>query len=428
MNIRPYSAFIVSVILSLLLSKAVTGTDISEIGTSARAISLGRAYSAAESTVDSVFFNPAGLSGIDSFNFTSMYSSLSDDFSYTSLGISLPVKYGVLGFAIANEASGALYRTALDSDGKVITDGSDTFNFTDRVYSLSFAGQMNKELAFGARIKIYEKKAYMIEDGHGSGLSADIGLLYKPHDRISLGLYHENLSGSGISWPTGTRDVLPSRTGAGLKYLARQDLVLMIDAGISSGRPLLFKTGGEWRLHDLVFLRAGLEQTDIGGNKYLNYSLGAGSDLDTFRVDYAYRSDSAFSSNSSHFVSISFDMHKTGVVTEEPAQAVSVEAGVKQPEQLPNEPAMPATRKKEKTVEPPAVPKKDLTDKILKQEELSVRAQINSLNDLIKSARTANDEEKTKELLNKKKEILKRWEETKRSIQNPLEMHIKRSN
>ena len=218
MNIRPYFAFIVSAILSLMLSKAVTGTDISEIGTSARAVSVGRAYSAAESTVDSVFFNPAGLSGIDSFNFTSMYSSLSDDFSYTSLGIALPVKHGVLGFAIANEASGALYRTALDSDGKVITDGSDPFNFTDRVYSLSFAGKVNKGLAFGARIKIYEKKAYMIEDGHGSGLSADIGLLYKPHDRISLGLYHENLAGSGISWPTGTRDVLPSRTAAGLKY------------------------------------------------------------------------------------------------------------------------------------------------------------------------------------------------------------------
>lgn len=381
--------FICIIMLAAFCSEKAMSADITDIGPSAKPIAMGRAYSAVEDSVDCILFNPAGLAGIDSLRLSSMYSNVSNDFSYTNLAVALPVKYGVIGFAMLNEQSGMLYRTALDSDGRVIADGS-PFNFTNQVYALSFSKQFDKRFAAGARLKLYEKEGSMVENGHGTGTSLDIGLLYKLDPRTNIGLYHENLLSSGISWRTGTRDPLPPRTRAGIMFRAAQEWTFVMDAIMSGNDPLSFRAGAEWQAYGLLFLRAGLEQANIGSEKYFNYSLGAGSNFKTFYINYAYTADTMLKANSSHFVSIGLEIPSFCKATAEAAPGITQEANKPEPQQV------HAGNK-------------------LKKEELAVRAQINAIDKKISKARAKRDTKKIRALQKEKADILKRWEETKKA-------------
>lgn len=418
---RACLAAIISLVMPAFLCGTAAAAEITEIGPSARPIAMGRAYSAARNTADSMLYNPAGLAGIGSFQFSSMYSNLSSDFSYTSIAAAMPVRYGTLGFAVLNQHSGALYRTVLDADGRVSMDGSSPFFFTNQVYLASFSGDLDNKLSAGARVKIYEKEAGSVPRGYGTGTSFDVGMLYRLGKDTDAGVYLENILSSGISWPTGSRDPLPQRTRAGVMHRPGNGWTIALDAVAQLDRPLLLKAGGEWRAHETISLRAGLEQADIGSERYLNYSLGAGTDLQTFQINYAYTADSALKDNSSHFVSISINVPAIQASTpeaEHPVHEERTETPAIEP-QTPEAPALPP-----QIFKPGA---KDLTGAVLKEKELIVRARINELDGLIRAARAVNDTSRAEDFQREKRRVLDEWKETKSSLVNPLESEIRRS-
>ena len=53
-------------------------------GNSARPISMGRAYTAAQNDIGTLFYNPAGISEAVSFEMSSLSTKLGGDFSYSS--------------------------------------------------------------------------------------------------------------------------------------------------------------------------------------------------------------------------------------------------------------------------------------------------------------------------------------------------------
>ena len=295
-----------AVIIAVYCANTAIAADIMEIGPSARPIGMGRAYTAVDDTVDAILFNPAGIAGIDTLRFSTMYSNLVNDYNYTSFAIAVPVKYGTIGFSMLNESSGALYRTSLDTDGKVIIDPSASqFSYNSQVFVIGYAAEYNKNLSLGSRAKLYGKGTSQVTGGYGTGTALDLGLVYHLNPRINLGLSYENIFSSGISWPTGTRDPIPSKISAGLLFKPRKDLVLHLDAVSPQNRSLLLRSGAEWLFSDLLFLRAGLEQKEISGSdRYFNYSFGIGTNLKNMYINYAYYADTALKENSSHFISL----------------------------------------------------------------------------------------------------------------------------
>lgn len=403
---------IITLFATIGLSRQVSAfsADITETGPSAVPIAMGRAFGASRGTVASILYNPAGLAGISAPQLASMYSNLSGDFSYSSLAFALPVRFGTLGFAYLNQSSGAIYRTTLDSDGRIVRDATSPFFFTDQVFLLSLAGNISENISSGARLKIYEKEANSIAGGYGTGTALDIGLLYMIGSDADAGIYIENVLESGISWPGGTRDPLQKKVKAAFMYRPKDEWTLAFDALSAMDRPLLFKAGCQWKAHEMLLLRAGLEQNDIGGERYLKYSLGAGTGTDIFHIDYAYSADPLLAENTSHFVSIS----------------------ITAPEQTKTAPVQQQTERQKAADEPPPPPTpmppaaKDLTEKVLVEKELAVRARINELDALIRAAVSVGDEEKASQFRQQKRETLRAWEETKSSLSNPLEGEIRR--
>jgi hypothetical protein len=418
---RDCLSLIICLAVPVLLAGPAISAEITEIGPSARPIAMGRAYSAARNTADSMLYNPAGLAGIDSFQFSSMYSNLSIDFTYTSLAAAVPVRYGTLGFAVLNQHSGALYRTVLDADGRVSMDGYSPFFFTNQVYLASFSGDLDNRLSAGGRVKIYEKEAGSVPWGYGTGTAFDVGMLYRLSKDTDAGIYLENILSSGISWPTGTREPLPQRTKAGVMHRPGNGWTIALDAVAERGRPLLLKAGGEWRAHELISLRAGLEQADTGSERYLNYSLGAGSNFDSFQINYAYTADAALKENSSHFVSISLSAPPLPADAQEAEQPAYEEKTETSSEKL-EAPKPPQILPRK---EGPGV--KDLTQQVLKEKELVVRARIHELDSLIRAARAVNDTSREEDFQREKRRVLDEWKETKSSLANPLESEIRRT-
>jgi len=312
-----------AIIMTVYCANIAVAADIMEIGPSARPIGMGRAYTAVDNTVDAILFNPAGIAGIDTLRFSTMYSNLVNDYNYTSFAIAVPIKYGTIGFSMLNESSGTLYRTSLDTDGKVIIDPSASqFSYTSQVFVIDYATEYSKNLSLGSRAKLYGKGTSQVTGGYGTGTALDLGLVYHLNPRINLGLSYENIMSSGISWPTGTRDPLPSKISAGLLFKPRQDLVLHLDAVSPQNRSLLLRSGAEWLFSDLLFLRAGIEQKEVSsGDRYFNYSFGVGSNLKNMYINYAYYADTALKENSSHFISLGFDIPGIQQPTQESRQA-----------------------------------------------------------------------------------------------------------
>lgn len=311
-----------AVIMTVYCVNIAIAADIMEIGPSARPIGMGRAYTAVDNTVDAILFNPAGIAGIDTLRFSTMYSNLVNDYNYTSFAIAVPIKYGALGFSMLNESSGTLYRTSLDADGKVIIDPSaGQFSYGSQVFIIDYAAEYTKNLSLGTRAKLYGKGTSQVAGGYGTGTALDVGLIYHLNPRINLGLSYENIFSSGISWPTGTRDPLPSKISAGLLFKPRKDLVLHLDTVSPQNRSLLLRSGAEWLFSDLLFLRAGIEQKEVSsGDRYFNYSFGVGSNLKNMYINYAYYADTALKENSSHFLSLGFDIPGMQQPTQESRQ------------------------------------------------------------------------------------------------------------
>jgi len=316
-----------AIIVAVYCANIAIGADIMEIGPSARPIAMGRAYTAVDDTVDAILFNPAGIAGIDTLRFSTMYSNLVNDYNYTSFAIAVPVKYGAVGFSMLNESSGALYRTSLDTDGKVIIDPSASqFSYSSQVFIVDYAAAYNKNLSLGSRAKLYGKGTSQVTGGYGTGTALDLGLVYHLNPRMNLGLSYENILSSGISWPTGTRDPLPSKISAGLLFKPRKDLVLQFDAVSPQNRAVFLRSGAEWLFSDLLFLRAGVEQKEISsGDRYFNYSFGVGSNFKNMYINYAYYADTALKENSSHFISLGFDIPGIQQPTQESRQTPPAE-------------------------------------------------------------------------------------------------------
>ncbi len=378
--------------------------DITEIGPSARAISLGRTFSAIENSVDCAILNPAGLNSIDSIRFGSMFSNLSNDYTYKSFLFAVPIKYGVFGFALLDEQSGEIYKTTLDDNERVIRDNSDPFTFHNQVFGFSIANNINQKTSVGARLKLINKNASLTTNAFGSGTSIDLGLIYNKDSKTNFGLYIENLLNTGVKWQTGTTDPLATKIRTGFSYKISQNLLVAMDGIFTSNLPFNLKAGAEWMPTNTIFLRCGIEQEFIGSENYYNYSLGIANKFENIYINYAYKMNSALLESSSHFVSIGIDLQpakKTILTTE----AI---------------PSGPSSEAKVEIKQSPTSEAKDLTKEIFEKEKRKVQEKVKLLDSKIEEAKKRKRNELLKNLQLEKLKTLKDWENFKLYFKNPL--------
>ena len=269
---------------------------------------MGRASVAVADEGDTLFTNPAGFGEVDQFKLTSMSANLLEDVNYTVLGGVYPLgRQSAIGLGYAGAyVSGIELR---DATGLFTSRA----NFGEAVALLAYGKKLAENTSLGVALKYYTADATEVTSGNGSGWNADIGLLQKGNEWLSLGLVGQNLLvGSKINYRNGGSDQLEQRIkagadlylcggGFGAAFFSPVELSAACDIAVRPSDPnaLTLQAGLELSPNPWLTVRAGLDE----GNPTAGLSLR----LSGIGFHYAYRPLGDYAGGSAHFFSLSYD-------------------------------------------------------------------------------------------------------------------------
>jgi len=336
---------LISIVVSSNSSAAFikTATDPSMIGVGARPIGMGKAFVGLADDVSSIFYNPAGLAGLRSWQVMSMTTKLLNVIDYVTLAGTYNTEIGTFGLGYVGASLGGSFVTDYTwvEDRGIISPvpSEEAIEYSSTVMLLSYGSEAKRFLNFdfldkvsvGTTLKVFSQglSGGSISDGMLTGYDMDIGLLYKPITWLSVGLNQIDalpvsmggkLSGGGVDHS------IPSITKFGFAfkvlgeegnsiYTSPQPLVYVLDFDYmptKTSYPITWRTGVEWWLSNYLALRCGLDQDVIGKDEAegfmteINLAAGVGIQFSGFKFDYAYHRYGIVSENETSFLSLSY--------------------------------------------------------------------------------------------------------------------------
>lgn len=338
----PAFLFLIMTLVLVLPAQATkfAGTFM-ENGGGARALAMGGAFTAVADDPSATFWNPAGLTGLESNEILIMHSErfgdlIDRDFaSYVQ-----PVDWSVFG----GESSGvgiSIIRLGVDDipftehlEDQLDTNDDGTVDDTEILGILDLQDEIryksNQELALlfsygeklgawhlGANLKFVRQS---IGEYSSLGVGMDVGLM-RPHlwRNLDFGVKFQDLTTTYLHWSTGRNEVITPAIVPGLAWRQplpdwNMDLTVagsfetrfdnrrtadQYSAGSITGNAHL---GMEVGFSGKVFLRTGFDSGWNAGN----LTAGAGFRIDPLTIDYAYAGDSLDIDEVTHRISVSF--------------------------------------------------------------------------------------------------------------------------
>lgn len=319
-------------VLLVLPSYATTISDLSSIGVGARALGLGRAYLGIPTDVDSIFFNPAGLVGINSLNIDTMRGSLMGDVNYTVLSAAHPFLFGNLGVGFIYSQIPQIPLTRFTSSNGL--SRPDVYGYTDYNSGLSMISYSTaiKRLKLGATLKYFfqgfSENSGSMEGSSGSGINIDLGAQFNANKWLTLGAaitnaMAGNLGGKFVWKKNNFTENMPSvlKAGAGINLLGEnglrnigsQEAILLFDVekGIAgTNMPYLAHSGIEWKPVKAFAFRIGIDQQESASTTKTevesNLTFGIGLRANPVTFDYAYHRYGDMAENSTHYFSLGY--------------------------------------------------------------------------------------------------------------------------
>lgn len=275
-----------SALVLLLLAAPVRGEEAASFllaGSGARSRSLGGAATALAGDNDSVFWNPAGLSGISRYELGVSHSFLSGE-SHDAMAAAVPLgarSRGVLGLGLIRMGYGTL--EGRDADRR----SAGRYSASDWAASLAYGRPLIRGLSAGLAVKRVSSR---IADASAGASALDAGMSWSLKNpwKTRLGVAVRNL-GEDLKFG-GTASPLPLTFATGLSLEPLSGLLLSAEI---SRRPKAGQTflglGSEYRLHPAFALRAGYlrDQASSSLARLGGVSGGFGLISQRMNLDYA---------------------------------------------------------------------------------------------------------------------------------------------
>ena len=270
------------------------------LGVGPRPLAMGGAFSAVAEGPETFYYNVAGLPHLSQRQLTASMRVLSLDRNFTYIGYAQSVhpdtadqEGGALngGFALAWVRAGVDNIDGRDFDGRKTAD----LSYEEHLFALSFALSPTPFLSVGFGAKLFLSRFPGVTDGGGAitsqSVGFDLGVLLRPHERVSLGLTVRDLNAK-YTWNTdklyergtSTVDRFPITWvgGVAVQVLPGR-LTLALDVEKNNQQDGVLRFGGEYRPRPQVSLRAGLNDGSptfgagyafglLGRRAYLNYA------------------------------------------------------------------------------------------------------------------------------------------------------------
>lgn len=329
------AAFISATANAQSLSKTgTTAAKFLSVGVGPRANGMGGAFSAVSNDVSALYWNPAGIAGLNRYETIFTYTKMFADINLNYFAIAMPFDdFGTIGVSVTALDYGEMeITTELDPEGI-----GTTFSAGSYAFGLSYARYITKDFAVGATFK-YIRESIM--NSSADGFAFDIGTVFltpfwgiKFASSITnfgtkmqmtgddlLVRYDQDPTTSGNNETVDAHLAtdqfeLPLKLQIGIsrefKFLENQSLLLAIDANYPNDNKQWVNIGGELKLFsNLIYLRAGyktlfLEESQEG------LTLGFGLNYEGLgvlglSVDYAYQQYKYLGNNHSFGIILRF--------------------------------------------------------------------------------------------------------------------------
>jgi len=259
------------------------------ISPTARAVSLGEAYSAIDDEITGLRYNPASIGTLSKPMVAVHFHNWISDTKQGNIAVALPTKFGVFGVDFTYFDEGAI----VELDENFQPTGGSSYS-DDLALTLGYANRLNilkGQLRMGTSLRLLRQNL-IGEQSSASGL--DFGLNYR-YRFLSLGAAVQNVGLARIKFKRAAA-TLPRtiRLGSAFQLPVHETLAvnLALDALSTADEKWRFYTGTECIISDLVALRAGLKLNQIEASRW---SAGFGLNMPAewlagarMRFDYAY--------------------------------------------------------------------------------------------------------------------------------------------
>lgn len=298
------------------------------IGPGARALGMGGAFCAVAADVSTIYWNPAGLSGMQKREVLLMHAERFGDlvnYNFASYGqptrLVSEEREAAWGLGLMHLGIDDIPVTAqipyedvndngvfdpengdylVDQNGNRFTDYSSIPMESDN--SFAFLGSFALKTGFGrvgGNLKLIYSDA--IAGNTSTGIGIDLGWLYQDAfvPRLNFGAKLQDATGTYISWSTGYNEFITPMLKLGTSYKIVSDgfngaLILAVDSDIYFDNRQQaseywvetvsadIHTGAEVQFQEVVFVRGGFD------SNWDNYTAGAGVRVSFLEFDYAY--------------------------------------------------------------------------------------------------------------------------------------------
>lgn len=261
------------------------------MGIGARALGMGKAYTALSNDATAIYWNPAGLALQDKFQIYGMHSALFMDtqFDYVA-GVAPTLDYGTFGFGVLTLSSEGFEQRSM------LNEELGEFGMRDLATFISWSKELSQGISVGINYKLISQKIF---DVSGIGHGVDLGFKKRMFDRLELGLMFTNLIKPKIKL-VNQAEVFPMqfRFGAATRFMDDKLTISSDVAKIAGWGSTHLNFGVEYQALNYVALRSGMEEgrftVGVGFNfrqTGIDYSSARFSELGTnhrFAVNYTF--------------------------------------------------------------------------------------------------------------------------------------------
>ncbi len=265
--------------------------DFLRLDSSPRAAALAGAYVAIADDPNIVFYNPAGITNIESIPISFSFMKYLVDIN----SISVASTFNIAG--IGKFASSLQYINYGDFEERDESGNKlGSFNPSDLAFTLAYGNSFNENLRYGVGLKLIYSS---IADYTSLGVAGDFGIQYSlPKNGWNFGLSILNV-GNQLTYYNQVSEELPTSVQLGatkkLEHMPLQFFFAFTRLN-DDNRFKYFNIGAEFTLSKIIQLRFGYDnikrdELKVASSAGLGgFSFGVGIDVKGYDVDYAFNS------------------------------------------------------------------------------------------------------------------------------------------
>lgn len=257
-------------------NKGTTATWL-KLGAGARPAALGEAYSAVSKKIDSLLYNPAGISSLEGTNFTFIYDQRFMDTKYGFLASCVSIEdVGTLGISFAYCKIAKIKRI------ENFIWNNEYFDTSDTMLTFTYGRNIKERCHLGSNLKIISSK---IDNEEGKAFALDVGLIDEIiPDKLNVGICLTNL-GSKLTYCQESNSLPLNLKVGSLLALLDNRLLILSEVNKYRDKKVSFCLGGEYILGDVLLIRAGYSSANEASK---GITTGIGFKFKTSSLDIAY--------------------------------------------------------------------------------------------------------------------------------------------